>query len=233
MTDQASLLQVLGDFARRLAHDSTTTDALHDLVDALTAALGVAGAGVSLVHQDTVTFVTAANQAVDIVERLQERTQSGPCVEAHHSSTPVLVADLTEEPHRWPTLTDVAVKAGLVAVACISMRLEQDVIGTVNLYDNVRHDWSSDEIRVATVLADMATASLAHAIRLDQARETAEQLQQALQSRILIEQAKGMLAGEKGISVDDAFRLLRAHARSHHASLHSVSHAVVNLGLRL
>jgi len=78
----------------------------------------------------------------------------------------------------------------------------------------------------------MATAYVAHASALQQSRRLTEQLQEALDTRIVIEQAKGMLAAERKISVDDAFEVLRAHARPHHASLRSVADAVVNLGLR-
>jgi AmiR/NasT family two-component response regulator len=78
----------------------------------------------------------------------------------------------------------------------------------------------------------MATACVANASRLDRLRHTAEQLQTALDSRIVIEQAKGLVAGERGITLDEAFEVLRGHARSRNASLRSVSEAVVTLGLR-
>ncbi len=110
------LVQVLSELAQRLVHDSTTiTDALHGLVDAAPTAFGVpgagAGAGVLPAHQDTLTFVTAASEAGNAVEGLQERTQSGPSVDAHHSSTPVILADLRSQDH-WPVMAEVAVGTG-------------------------------------------------------------------------------------------------------------------------
>jgi GAF domain-containing protein len=220
VTDQTALMRVLTDFARLLANDYAVSDALHDLVDGVTKVVGITGAGVSLVNGDRITFATAANEAVTVIERLQEGTQAGPCLDAHRSGQPVLVADVTDHSERWPALAQAAPAVGLVAVAGIPMQL------------SARREWSDDEVNMARLLADMATGSVANASRLDKVRHTTAQLQVALDSRIIIEQAKGVLAGETNISVDEAFRVLRHHARNNNASLHSVADAVVNLGLR-
>jgi GAF domain-containing protein len=223
---------VLTDFARLLANDYAVSDALHDLVDGVTKVVGITGAGVSLVNGDRITFATAANEAVTVIERLQEGTQAGPCLDAHRSGQPVLVADVTDHSERWPALAQAAPAVGLVAVAGIPMQLNGTRLGALNLYHSARREWSDDEVNMARLLADMATGSVANASRLDKVRHTTAQLQVALDSRIIIEQAKGVLAGETNISVDEAFRVLRHHARNNNASLHSVADAVVNLGLR-
>ena len=106
-------------------------------------------------------------------------------------------------------------------------------MGVLNLYDDKPRSWTDDDIRAASLLADVATSYVAKAQRLDQARDTTEQLQTALDTRVAIEQAKGMIANQRDITVDAAFELLRSHARSHQATLRSVADAVVNLRLQL
>ncbi len=233
MTDQGRLLEVLTSFARHLVTDYAVSDALHDLVDGSTAVLQVAGAGVSLVDDGRLAFVTATPEQLASLERVQEDTQSGPCVDAYREGRPVVIANLDDVPQRWPELADAAKDAGLIAVAGIPMRLNGSLIGVLNLYDDKPRDWTDDDVAGATLLADVASAYVANAQRLDRAQATADQLQHALDSRVIIEQAKGMIANQRGISVDAAFELLRSHARSHQASLRSVAEAVVNLRLQL
>lgn len=230
--DQDQLMRVLTDFPRYLVHDYAVSDALHDLVDGVTEVLGIAGAGVSLAEGDRIVFATAATEEIVVLERTQEEAQAGPCVEAHHTGEPVLVTDLTADGGRWPALAQAATAVGVVAVAGIPMRLNGSRLGALNLYAKVRREWSDDDVAVARVLAAMATGFVVNAARLDNARHTAEQLEEALHSRVIIEQAKGVLVGERGISMDDAFRALRNHARTHHTSLKAVADAVVNLRLR-
>lgn len=233
MIEKAALMRVLTDFAGLLVSDYQISDALHDLVDGVTRVLGVTGAGVSLADGDRITFATAASEPIAVLERLQEDTQLGPCVEAHRSGQAVLVADLADDAGRWPLLAETAAKVGMVAVAGVPMRLAGTRLGALNLYDAERRDWSDDDVGVARLLADMATGYVANASKRDQARRTTKQLQEALDSRVIIEQAKGIVAAERDISVDDAFTLLRTHARSHNVTLRSVADAVVNRKLRL
>jgi GAF domain-containing protein len=117
--------------------------------------------------------------------------------------------------------------ADVPSVACLMLGL-----GALNLYHHARREWSDEDVGTATLLAAVATAYVANAARLDQFRQTTEQLQEALNSRVVIEQAKGVLAGERKISVDEAFKRLRGHARRHQTSLRAVAEAVVNIGLR-
>lgn len=232
MNDPTELLPVIAEFTRRLVQDYPVTDALHDLVDDACEMLEVFGAGVSLARDDRLVFATAANQAIAALERVQEQTQDGPCVEAYRSGTSVVVTDLAAHPGRWPALAAAAAEAGLVAVAGIPMHLNGSHLGALNLYHDERRDWTDDDLEIAELLAHMGTAYVANAARLDQALHTAEQLQDALDSRIVIEQAKGILAGERSISVDEAFAILRSHARSNNVSLRAVADAVVHLRLR-
>jgi GAF domain-containing protein len=232
MTDQAALQHVLTDFALLLVREYAVSDALHDLVDGVQDVLGVSGAGVSLAEDDRITFATAAPQRITVLERVQEATQAGPCQRAHATGQPVLIADITQDSAPWPELAAAAAEAGIVAIAGIPMHLNGTRLGALDLYHDAAHEWTDDEVAVAQLLAGMATACIANASRLDHIQNTNLQLQEALESRIIIEQAKGIIAGERNISVDQAFTLLRSHARSNQAPLRSIADAVVNLGLR-
>lgn len=232
MVDEPRLLKVVSDFAQTLVSDYAIADALHDLVERVTELLDLKGAGVLLDDDGRVKFATAINEVVAGVERVQERAQAGPCVEAHRSGQVVPVTDLRQDPGRWPAFTEASLQAGIFAVVGIPMQVNGTRLGALNLYAEGPRAWSEDELAVAALLADMATAYVTNASALEKARRTAEQLQEALDSRVVIEQAKGMLAVERGISVDEAFERLRAHARRHRASLRSVAEAVVRLGMR-
>jgi GAF domain-containing protein len=229
---ETTLARVLTDFAGHLVDDYDAVDMLDDLVGGVTDILSITGAGVSLVGDDVMKFVIAASEQAGALERVQEGTQSGPGVDAHLSGFVVRIADLADVRELWPTLTQRASEVGAVAVAGIPMSLPGARLGALTLYDDVRRDWSDEDVGVAKLLADVATGYLANASRFAQARKTAEQLQGALDSRVIIEQAKGVLAGERQISVDVAFGILRGHARSHNASLRHVAEAVVNHGFR-
>jgi AmiR/NasT family two-component response regulator len=114
----------------------------------------------------------------------------------------------------------------------IPLSTNDQALGAMNIYSLTERDWHPSDVRVARVLCDMAASYVVNASELDQARRTAEQLQEALESRIIIEQAKGVIANEQRITVEEAFVILRRHSRRQGASLRAVSQAVVELGLR-
>jgi GAF domain-containing protein len=176
--------------------------------------------------------VTAVNQAVIQLEELQEQFQEGPCVEAFRTGKVVAIEDIGAVTGRWETYRRRASDLGFAAVAAIPMTVDSEVLGAVNLYSHSQRLWTDDDVAAARVLADMATSYIINASELEQAQRTAEQLQEAFESRVSIEQAKGILAADGRVDMDQAFELLRRHARSHNASLRSVAEAVVNLGLR-
>jgi GAF domain-containing protein len=234
MVSTSELLEELSKFAATVSDHFSISDVLHDLAESLTRVLGVSGAGVMLIHDGRVVFVTSPLEAIATVERVQEAGQAGPCVEAARSGTVVAVTDLggPEWAQRWPEYTAAALAAGVRAVVGVPMLYGSDRVGAVNLHDAAPRPWDDTELGVARVFADMATGYLMHASELQQQRRTAEQLQQAMESRMVIEQAKGIICAARRISVDEAYEVLRRHARNHNAKLREVADAVVNLGLR-
>jgi hypothetical protein len=231
MPEVNGLTGALIGFARTLTAGYDISDVLHDLAGRVSGVLAIAGAGVSLRQDDVLRFVTADTEAIATLEREQEQEQDGPCMDALRSGEPVAVPDLTEQGARWPHYTALAVRLGIVAVAAIPMR-NAARIGVLDLYDTHTHDWSQGELATARVFTDIATAYVLHASELTRERRTVEQLQRALESRVVIEQAKGIVAADRGITVDQAFALLRKHANDRNATLRAVAEAVVNLGLR-
>jgi GAF domain-containing protein len=232
MADQRLLTQTLSEFASTLVKDFSISDVLHDLAERATAVVGADSAGVSLQQAGHLRFATALDERCSNLERVQESEQAGPCVDALRRGEAIAVADLAEAVGGWGNYGQAARKAGIAAILGVPMRLDGEKIGTLNIYSNTRRQWSGEDLDAARVLADIATSYVINASKLAQQRRINEQLQEALDSRIVIEQAKGILAAERGISIDEAFELLRQHARSHRAALRSVAEAVVSLGLR-
>ena len=141
------------------------------------------------------------------------------------------MADLTGV-DRWPAYRAEILAADVCAVLGVPMRIGARCVGSINVYDHRPREWLDGEVRVVQLLGDVATSHLVRTTELQQAQRLAEQLQSALDGRVVIEQAKGILAGERRISLNEALELLRRHARAHRASLRSIAHAVVDLGLR-
>lgn len=232
MTNQSLLVSELKRFAHLLVTDYPVSDALNDFVGSAAAILGIHGVGMSLVKEGRLSFATASLEHVAALEEAQEAEQAGPSVDAYRGATAVLVQDLTACAERWPRIVQVAEIHGIVAVGAFPLALDEHHFGTLDLYDTRRRDWTAAEVEVAELLAVLAAGYLANASRLGHARTTAHQLQEALDSRVVIEQAKGVIAGERGISVDEAFAIIRSHARNRGAPMRDVADAIVHLGLR-
>jgi GAF domain-containing protein len=230
-----TLLDSLERFAAALTGGYGIGDVLHNLTEEMAEVLSLAGAGVTLIQDGRQRFVTAAVEAIATVERAQENSQKGPCVDAVAARAPVAVPNLAaaDASTRWPGYTAVATTAGIRAVAGIPMLAEGAAIGAVNLYDSQPRDWTHEDLRVATIFASIATGYLTHASTADQQQRTNEQLQQALNTRLVIEQAKGVLATKLETTVDDAFERLRKYARANRARIYDVARAVVDDDLLL
>jgi GAF domain-containing protein len=233
--DPDKLLESLERFATTLTAGYGVGDVLHDLTAEITDVLDLTGAGLTLVHDGKQRFVTAAVEAIARLERVQEDHQLGPCVDAVTTAQPMTVSDLEDQDtsRRWPDYSNAAKTAGIRAVAGIPMLAEGSAIGAVNLYVKEPRSWPAEDLQVASVFANIATSYLVHASAARQHQRTAEQLQQALSTRLTIEQAKGVLATQGEIDMDEAFLLLRKHARNHGLRIHDVARAVVDGDLHL
>jgi GAF domain-containing protein len=231
MPDREQLVASLAAFARAMTESYDVDEALTRLGEALADAIGVTGIGISVTDPDgLLRYATATNELVAEIERVQEEAQLGPCYEAFKIHRPVLVSDIDERPD-WVEFRDAASRLGLRAVAGVPMSVRRDVLGAVNLYEVEQRTWTPEDIEIAGLFSDMAAGYLVHTA-LEHSRALAEQLQSALDTRIAIEQAKGVLAAEWRVSIDEAFQHLRSHVRRQGMTLHDAAIAVVNGSFR-
>jgi GAF domain-containing protein len=231
--NQPLFLQTLSRFAVILPARYDLEAALSELTESVTAVLGLCGSGVTMAEDGRLRFVTAVSEASVALERNQEQRQAGPCRDAYETGEVVRVTDVRVESNRWPDFSSAATSLAVAGVAGIPMRLDDQIIGALNLYSPVPRIWSDDDIAVAGVLADVATSYVVNASKLRQQEQLSEQLQEALESRVVIEQAKGITAYKHAVSVDQAYQLMRGHARSNNASLRVVAEAIVAVGLQV
>jgi GAF domain-containing protein len=232
LADYDLLMQALRTFASDMGRSYDIIEVSHRLGERVTEALGVAGAGVSVGDASgELKFVTATSEKVVLMEQVQERYQEGPCVSAFRTQQPVVINEI-DEVSDWDEYSEVARQLQLTAVVGYPLSHQELRLGALNVYAESRQ-WSKDDLDALGVFADMATAYLVRTAQLTETRELAKQLQGALDSRVLIEQAKGVLANEYGIGVDDAFRRIRRHSQHHNMKLLEVCRQVVNHGLKL
>jgi GAF domain-containing protein len=208
------------------------TEMCYGLSTTVTEILGAGGAGVSVTDRDgNLKFVTATSQPILEIEQVQEETQDGPCVAAFTTRQAVVVSDISAR-SEWTTYVETARRLGLSAVVGFPLAHGDASVGAMNIYSFQPREWSEDDLDILQVIADMATAYLSRTSELAETKQLADQLQRALNSRIVIEQAKGIVASQKGITVDEAFQLIRAHSRTTRSRLSDVASSVVK-GLRL
>jgi GAF domain-containing protein len=233
MYDHSLFLETLSKFAPTLIAPYDVDAVLQGLTDNTTAALDLVGSGVTLMQDGRVQFANAVNAAAIELEQAQHDYQRGPCLDAIHTGEIVAIVNLHEHRERWPEYVAIAAERGVRSVAGIPLTLASETIGALNLYSAAARDWSTEDLLAARAFADMATAYLVNASKLDQQRQLNDQLQHALDARVIIEQAKGITANAHNTTVVAAFDLIRRHARTYNTSIRTVAEAIVNAGLRV
>lgn len=220
MTREEQLYDALVEAADTLVDDFDVIDFLHTLAARCVQLLDVDAAGLMLADQRGALHATAASsENARLLELFELQTDAGPCLDAFRTAQPVVNADLRENRERWPRFAEAAEASGFVAVHALPLRLRTTVVGALNLFSTCQESLSDADMRAGQALADVATIGILAQRNIHQAELLTTQLQSALHSRVAIEQAKGMLAERLGISVDEAFDLLRRHARSHNLRL--------------
>ena len=238
MSRYTTLVEAFVGLADTLVSDYDAVDLGQRLIDAAMEILPISAAGILLASPppppsppELRVFATSSEHT-RLLELLQLEANAGPCLQAYHSGLPVLVKDLTVDSGRWPAFADRAAQYGYISVAALPMRLRNQRVGALNLFGLKM--LSISDIAVGQGLADVATIGILHA------RDAAEfervnaegelvnqQLQAALKSRVVIEQAKGILAERGHVDVDSAFQQLRNYARREGWGLADLARAVV------
>ncbi|WHM40654.1 GAF and ANTAR domain-containing protein [Streptomyces sp. BPTC-684] len=223
------LAKTFVELADNLVTDFDLIDFLRLLTDRCAGLLAASAVGVLLADRDgELRVMAASDERVRLLELFQLQNDEGPCLECFRTGAPVDVPDLGKEAARWPRFTALARQSGFSAVQALPMRLRDDVVGALNLFRTVPGPFDPSATHIAQALADVATISLLQHRTTQRSTVLNEQLQTALNSRVLIEQAKGKLAERQGIDMEEAFTALRGYARAHNRRLSDLARAFID-----
>jgi transcriptional regulator with GAF, ATPase, and Fis domain len=226
--DERKLAEVFVELADTLVDDFDLIDFLHRVSARCVELLGVSAAGLLLTDQrDVLRVVAASTEQARLLELLQLQTDEGPCPECFHTGRPVTVTDLTTAADRWPRFVTEARLIGFRSVHALPMRLRAEVIGALNLFDTRPGALPEVTVQLGQALADLATISVLQARAITRRETLAEHLQIALNSRVVIEQAKGVIAERHHLDMDQSFDVLRGTARATNRGLSELARAVV------
>lgn len=229
------LVETFVELADTLIDDFDVIDFLHLLVDRCVELLDVDAAGLLLANQrGELQVIATSNEQVRLLELFQLQNDEGPCLEAFGTGVVIGQADLGAAGARWPRFAAAAREAGFAAVDAVPMRLRSELIGALNLFRVDAGELDPTALRTAKALVDVATIGLLQERSIRSQEILTEQLQSALNSRVIIEQAKGLVAERYGMDMEGAFASLRGYARSHNRKLSDVAREVIeNRGDRL
>jgi transcriptional regulator with GAF, ATPase, and Fis domain len=224
---EVALADVFVEMADTLVDDFDVMEFLHVLTERCVQLLSISAAGLLLADEEGALQVMAASsERTHLLELFQVQTHQGPCLDCFATGQPVSVADLPSA-GRWPRFTAAAAEVGFAAVHAVPMRLRTQIIGALNFFTIEPGPIDDTTLRVGQALADVATIGLLQQRAIHHRDALTEQLQSALNSRIMIEQAKGVLAERLHVDVAQAFMLLRQGARSQNRRLSDLAHAIV------
>jgi len=218
--------------ADTLVDDFDVVELLDRLVTDCVNLLGVDASAILLVNRDrSLEVVASSNEASRLMEVFQLESHSGPCVEAIQSGRQVAMTELPEIRRIWPAFGAKVAEFGFSAVYAFPMRLRDETVGALNIFNSDQPALSDFDRRLAQALADVATIGIIQQRSLSQASSLAEQLQLALNSRISVEQAKGVIAEYGGVDMGVAFEALRSYSRQRRVKLSAVAEAITSRAL--
>ncbi|AMM22054.1 transcriptional regulator [Frondihabitans sp. PAMC 28766] len=229
---EAQLLETFVTLADSLVVGFDVLDLLQTLVDRCTVLFPAKDAGILLASSTgELEVVVSTSERSRLVGLLQLGADEGPCVEAYTSSKVVTVVDAAEITRRWPTFAARSVESGYQSVHAVPLRLRGTSLGSLNLFSEVPGALDEGDTVAIQALTDVATISILQERALRETSVAREQLQRALDSRIIIEQAKGVISYTHDIDMDAAFRLIREYARSNRVRLSDVAEGIVRRSL--
>lgn len=235
MTDdrEHQIVDAFVDLANSLASGFDAFDLLDRLTTSSVEILDVAAAGLLLADRlGQLHLLAASSQAARELEIFQVQRDEGPCRDCYHSGSPVHVPDLSAATDRWPRFARRALDQGFASVHAVPLRLQTDTLGAMGLFGTTAGHLQDRDQVLAQALADVAAVALVQENAAADRAVVAEQLQNALNSRIVLEQAKGVVAHAGGLDVGQAFDALRRYARDHNLKLTQVAQSVVARVLR-
>ncbi|MGQ0837253.1 GAF domain-containing protein [Actinokineospora sp.] len=225
---ETRLLHAFVDLADTLVDDYDVVDVLHQLVENCVDLLDAAAAGLLLSDQrGGLLPVASTSEQTRRLELFQLEADEGPCLDCFRTGEPVVVADLAAATDRWPRFAAHAAAEGFRSVHAVPLRLRGSTIGALNLFGTQAGPMDDQDLRVARALADTATIGILQERAIRRGEVLTEQLQTALNNRITIEQAKGVLAHAGDIDMNQAFQRLRSYGRATSTRLSEIAHRLV------
>jgi transcriptional regulator with GAF, ATPase, and Fis domain len=227
---QQQLAAIFVEIADTLVDDFDVIEFLQLLADRSVSVVEVSAAGLLITDQrGALRVVAASTEETKLLELFQLQSDEGPCLDCFHTGRPVAVADLSGvSAQRWPRFAAEARRTGFSSVHALPMRLRDEVIGALNLFHTESVALSPEALALAQALADIATIGLVQERVIRRGEVVAEQLQTALNSRIMIEQAKGVIAERNATTVAEAFAMLRRSARERNRRLSDLAGEIVD-----
>lgn len=229
MSREEYLTEAFVQLADTLVSDYDVTELLHGLVEHSVGLLDVAAAGILLSDQrGGMHLMASSSEQSRQLESLQLHTGEGPCLDAFSTGTLIAVPNLPAAGARWPRFVPAAAAAGFQGVHALPLRLRADTIGAMNLFTAIgKPSLSRQDLRLAQALAHVATIGILQERAITRNEVLVEQLQGALNSRIIIEQAKGILAHDSGLDMDTTFAVLRGYSRRNNARITDIARHLV------
>ena len=224
------LAQTFVELADTLVAGFDLMEFLHTLTERCVELLGVDAAGLLLADgRGALRLVAASTEQARVAELFQIQNDEGPCVDCFRGGLVVSIADISagDVATRWPRFGPAVLQMGFAGVHAIPMRLRDEVIGTLNLFRRAPDGLDQPVARAARALVDVATIGILQERAVRQQELVNGQLETALGSRVIIEQAKGILMATSGCTPDEAFQLLRSQSQAENVKLHDIAAELV------
>lgn len=226
---EQELLETFVELADTLVAGYDIVDLLYRLVTRCAETLDAADAGILLPNKDgRLEVVASTSERSHLISLLQLNADEGPCVDAFREGQLVTVDDIAATYARWPHFAVAAAALGYQSMHAIPLRLRSDTVGSLNLFSDKSGPLRAEDAVAAQALADIATIGILHARALRESDLIRSQLQHALDSRVIVEQAKGVLSYKARVDMDEAFRMLRESARNSGRLLSDVARDIVD-----
>src|SRR4051812_28319617 len=194
MAREPMLARTFVELADTLVDEFDVVEILTLLVDRCVEILDVSAAGLMLVAPEgDLRVMASSSEAMRVVELFELQSEEGPCLDSFNTGEHISTPDLAASHGGWPKFAEVAVDAGYRAVHALPLRLRDNVIGALNLFREIPQALSDVDLTTARAMADVATIAILQSQAARDAQLLNDQLSHALNSRIVIEQAKGIL----------------------------------------
>ena len=228
MSRQTDVVRSLVDLADSLTDDFDVIDLLTGVADRCVRLLGISAAGVMLANPTgNLRLIASSSDTMRIVELFELQAQEGPCLDAFRTGQPVAHENLTAGAGRWPRFAAVATEAGFRVAFALPLRARDTTIGALNLFSAGQTPMAEDDVLIARAFADLAAIAVLQQQSAAETQRVNEQLTYALTSRVVIEQAQGVIFERAGVDMAEAFTRLRSYSRAHNRRLTDVARETV------